>query len=246
MEKIAEQADTNTEKCLTLLSGATYGSCFIGMIHVLNTTSTEASETMYSIASSLQGKVSVGRWMASAKGEFGIDDSFSDDMKNLLSSQDISSHCTLVSIGCIPSIKSNNVKLAVMEFNNFDGKAAMENLERLQNATAADRDTVDTGAKTAKTGAQMVAMESSRIKAVLSGLAKIDDAQNKIIDINSLMTALEDYVNKALDGKVGVPINYYLKPVTKSQLAEMWVSKYFPGKYLSISGDDNPPAPAPK
>lgn len=244
MNQIAKQSDSPDEKCLTLLSGATYGSCFIGMVHVLNDTSTEASEKMYSIASSLQSEVSVGNWFSYAKGGFGIDDSFSNDMKSLLSSQNISSHCTLVSMGCIPSVKSNNVSLAVKEFNKFDGENAMKNLAALQTATAADKDTVDTAASAARTGGQMEAMKSSQIQAVLSGLSNIDDKQNKIIDINSLMTALEDYVDKALQGNIGVPINYYLKPITKSQLAEMWVSKYFPGKYLSISGDDNKPDPA--
>jgi hypothetical protein len=38
-----------------------------------------------------------------------------------------------------------------------------------------------------------------------------------------------------------VPINYYLKPITKAQLAQMWVAKYYPGKYLAISGDDSTP-----
>ncbi|MDY9927375.1 hypothetical protein [Methanosarcina sp.] len=246
IESIAKQADTKTENSLTLLSGATYGSCFIGMIHVLNTTDTRASEKMYSIAGSLQSQITYGSWFESAKGGFGIDSSFSEDIKNLLSSQSISSHCTLVSIGCIPSIKSNLVNLSVKQFSNFDGKTSMENLALLQQATATDKDTVDSAAEKARTGGQMMAMQNSKIKAVLSGLSDIDDKQNKIIDINSLMTALEDYVNKALEGKVGVPINYYLKPVAKSQLAEMWVSKYFPGKYISISGDDTPSTPTPK
>ena len=30
-------------------------------------------------------------------------------------------------------------------------------------------------------------------------------------------------------GDVGVPINYYLKPITAGQLAQMWVAKYLPG-----------------
>lgn len=59
--------------------------------------------------------------------------------------------------------------------------------------------------------------------------------KSKIIDINSLMTAFEDYVDKALKGSLGMPINYYLKPITKSQLAEMWVDKYFPNKFLKVN-----------
>ncbi|MDY9927379.1 hypothetical protein [Methanosarcina sp.] len=242
MEKIAEQANTKTENSLTLLSGATYGSCFIGMIHVLNTTNTRDSEEIYNVANGMQSQITCGEWLQNAKGGFGIDDSVLDDIKKLLSSQDISSHCTLVCMGCIPSIKSNSVKFAVKQFNDFDGGTDMKNVAVLQSATATRKDTVGSDAKKARTGGQFMEMQNSRTQAILKSLAKIDDGENKIIDINSLMNALDDYIAKASKSEksdIGVPINYFLKPITKSQLAEMWVSKYFPGKYLSISGDDS-------
>jgi hypothetical protein len=48
---------------------------------------------------------------------------------------------------------------------------------------------------------------------------------------------------RTLESCIGVPINYHLKPITRTQLAQMWVSKYYPNKYLDIQGDD---APRPK
>ncbi|TGO77754.1 hypothetical protein BELL_0092g00020 [Botrytis elliptica] len=59
------------------------------------------------------------------------------------------------------------------------------------------------------------------------------------------MTALEDYLKKAAEGTSGVPINYYLKDISKSMLAEMWVAKYYPGKYMAISYDDVAPSSGP-
>jgi hypothetical protein len=58
-----------------------------------------------------------------------------------------------------------------------------------------------------------------------------------MLDINSLMTAFTDFVSKA-STNVGVPINYYLKPITANQLAQMWISKYIPGEYVTSAGDD--------
>ena len=75
----------------------------------------------------------------------------------------------------------------------------------------------------------------------MTGLKDAQTEDNKILDINSLMTAFEDYVDKAIAGDIGVPITYYLKPITASQLAQMWVAKYFPGKYLTAAGDDTAP-----
>jgi hypothetical protein len=239
LAKIAAQSNTAEEKSLTLLSGATYGSCFIGMVHILNTTTTQSSESMYSIADSLQTQFAVGGWFAKESGGFGIDSSFSNDAKNLLSSQNITSHCTLVTMGSIPSMKSNAVKMGVQQFSSFDGASSMTQLATLQNNTAGDKDTVDSAATAARTGQQMLAMQNSKIQGVLTGLSQIDDQANKILDINSMMDAMDDYIAKALDGKIGVPINYYLKPIPKSLLAEMWVAKYYPGRYLSIAGDDS-------
>ncbi|KAK3990397.1 hypothetical protein QBC44DRAFT_368925 [Cladorrhinum sp. PSN332] len=90
----------------------------------------------------------------------------------------------------------------------------------------------------ARTGGQMVSMKAGEVKAALSALAEIDDGANKIVDINSMMNALEDYLKKAADGSSGVPINYYLKDITKDMLAEMWVAKYYPDKYMTITYDD--------
>jgi hypothetical protein len=239
LTKIAAQANTKEEKALTLLSGATYGSCFIGMVHILNTTDTRSSETMYAIASKLQAQFKIGGWFESASGGFGINSSFANDAKNLLSSQNITSHCSLVTVGSIPSIKSNSVQMAVKGFTDDDGSKAMTMLQKIQNATATDQDSVDSSAAAARTGNQMIALKNSTVTAALGGLADIDKLQNQVIDTNSMMTALEDYVTKCLSGNIGAPINYYLKPISKSELAQMWVAKYYPGKFLSISGDDS-------
>ncbi len=240
MAQAAAQEDTKQEKALTLLSGATYGSCFVGMVHVLNTTDTTSTETMYSVAESIQGQFNVGSWFASESGGFGVDSSFSSDAKNLLSSQKISSHCTLIVMGSIPSIKSNQVLMAVKGFTDDDGAKSMAAVQKLQNATADDINTIDSSATAARTGAQMVSMQTSKVSAVLSGLSDIDNNNNKMIDTNSMMDALEDYINKCLAGNLGVPINYYTKPITKSQLAQMWLAKYYPNKYNKAgAGDDS-------
>ncbi|RAJ04232.1 hypothetical protein LX64_03112 [Chitinophaga skermanii] len=239
--KSINQGAKEGEDTITLLSGATYGSCFIGMVHILNTTSTTASEVMTSVAASLQTQFSVAAFIANVSGGFGVDSSFSDDAKNLLSKQNVTSHCSLVTMGSIPSIKSNTVALGVKQFANFDGAGAMNQLAALQNATAADKDTVDSSATAARTGQQMIALKNAQVKGVLSGLADIDDKSNKMLDINSMMDALDDYIQKALGNIIGVPLNYYLKPITKPQLAQMWVNKYYPNKYIAVSGDDSQP-----
>lgn len=246
--KIAKEANTKDEKSMTLLSGATYGSCFIGMVHVLNTTTTQASEAMYSLAGKVQSQFKAGGWFANETGGFGVESTFSNDTKNLLSMQNISAHCTLVAMGSIPSIKSNEVAMGVKGFADDDGAKSMAALAKLQNATAGANNSLDAAASAARTGGQFVTLQNAKIEATLSALATIDNQNNKLLDTNSMMDALDDYIQKALAGNLGVPINYYTKPITRSELAQLWVAKYYPGKFVVPAGDDDkptPPAPPP-
>lgn len=244
MARIAAGANKPDETVMRMISGATYGSCFIGMVHMLNTTTTLSSEVMYSVAESLQSQMKIGLWFADVSGGYGIDTSFSGDAKNLLSAQTVTSHCTLVTMGSIASIKSTEVANAVQTFAKFDGAESMQKLATLQNATASDKKSIEASAESARTGKQMIAMETAKLQGLLEGLANIDQRANKVLDTNSMMDALADYLQKALDGNIGVPINYYLKAISKSELAEMWTAKYYPGKFLAISGDDStPPGP---
>ncbi|KAL7893386.1 hypothetical protein HDV63DRAFT_387887 [Trichoderma sp. SZMC 28014] len=245
MIKIAEEiqspegADGKDKPSITLISGVSYGSSFVGMVHILRSSSTVASEKLKSIASKAQVQLEVGAFMNKFQGGFGVDASFSNDVKNLLSTQNVQSHVTMTCMGLIPTLKSNELEMGVKQFANFDPESSMKQIEAIQNATVADQATVDSAAAAARTGGEMVAMQGGQVKAALSALGDIAKESNKILDINSMMSALDDYIAKAATLTGGVPINYYLKPVTKDMLAEMWVSKYYPGEYMQIKGDDS-------
>jgi hypothetical protein len=239
--KIEATAETKEDKSFSILSGATYGSSFVGMVHILNTTKTDSSQSLESIAASLQETFNVGGWFMQVSGGFGVASSFSDSAKNLLSTQNIQSHCSLVTMGIIPSIKSNQVKMAVQQFANFSPDKEMESLATLQGATAGENDSVASAATAARTGQQMINLQNTKIAATLSGLAEIDDGNNKMIDINSMMDAMDDYINRCVEGgdNVGVPINYYLKPITQSIIARAWLAKYYPNDFNKAGNADD-------
>jgi hypothetical protein len=226
--KIAAQDSTDKEKSFSIISGVTYGSSFVGMVHVLNTTDTSVTENMSNVASTLQAQMEAGSWFENASGGFGVSDSFANDVKNLLSTQNITSHVTLISMGILPSIVAEDVQLAVQQFASFDPKSSMDALATVSEATASEQNSVTASAAAARTGGQLVAMQAATIKSVLSALQPLQDGSNKMLDINSMMTALQDFLTKASSGEAGVPINYYLKEITAAMLAEMWVAKYLP------------------
>lgn len=246
--KIEARAETKDEKSFAILSGATYGSSFVGMVHILNTTDTSSNQDMESVTASIQETFDVGGWFASETGGFGVNSSFSNSAKNLLSAQNIQAHCSAVTMGIIPSIKSNQVAVGVQGFANSDPAQDMQQLAVLQGATATETDSMAASADAARTGQQMITLQSAKITSALSGLSAIDEAANQIIDINSMMTAMDDYIQKCISGgdNVGVPINYFVKPITQSMVAQAWLAKYYPNKFNQAgSADDSKAAPAP-
>ncbi len=239
--KIEATSETKEDKSFDLLSGATYGSSFVGMVHILNTSETTSLQTMDSIATSMQETFDIGGWFAEETGGFGIATSFSNSAKNLLSTQNIQSHCSLVTMGIIPSIKSNTVKVGVQGFSDFSPAKQMEELASLQGATSTENNTISSSADAARTGQQMIGLKNAVIKSTLSGLASIDEDANNIIDTNSMMTAMDDYIQKCIEGgdNLGVPINYYLKPITQSMIARSWLEKYYPNRFNQAGAADD-------
>lgn len=244
MRQIAENDGTTAEKSFNIISGSTLGSSFVGMVHVLKTEDTTTSQEDDSRASDIKSKLSLGTAIASLKGGFGVDKNFAQDVKRLLSSQNINSHITLITAGYIPTIMANQVLLGVKQFANFDPSDMMTSLAKLSDFTSADRSSLQQAATAARTKGEFVALKTANIESVMTSLSKLDDGQNSMFDISSMVVAFEDYVKTASaatpEASIGVPINYYLKPITRTQLAEMWVSKYYPNKYIDIQGDDTP------
>ncbi|KAH7304184.1 hypothetical protein B0I35DRAFT_484660 [Stachybotrys elegans] len=230
MMKIAMSESQEDKQKFSIISGTTFGSSFVGMVHILRTTSTSSSQSLEAAAVSMQKSMETGAWFARAQGKVGVDAKFAGDVKNLLRQQNVSSHVTVLTMGVIPSMVASDVKIAVEGFTNFDPKANMEAVAAMQNANTDQQASVASMAEASRSNAQSAEMRGKDIQASLSALAEIEETKNKVLDVNSMMTALDDYLRKAAEGNAGVSINYYLKDIDQMMLAQMWVSKYYPGR----------------
>lgn len=243
MVKAIEDQDAkghdDSDKVLSLLSGQTIGSSFIGMIHVLQVESTESNQSSSAVSAKVQSEMEWGGFFASGKGSFGLDDSFSDNIKNMLSNSDLTSHCSLVTMGIIPTLKSNNVKTSISQLKP-DASDVMKQLSAIQGATDTDVESVSSEAGKAKAGQQFITLNNSYISEVVSNLSTVDNNNNKVIDVNSLMTAFDDYVQKAQEGNSGVPINFFVRHIDKPMICKAWLKKFSPQDNWQLSsGDDN-------
>jgi len=229
---------TDKNKLLSLLSGQTIGSSFVGMVHVLQTESTENSSKTSSSSSALATQMDWGGFFASASGRFGVDASFSDNIKSLLSHTNLTSHCSLVTMGIIPSLKASTVQTAVKQLNP-DPREVMKQLSAIQSATDSDVNTMSSEADKAKVGSQFMQLQSNYIEKVVGKLDESDKKSNKIIDTNSLMTAFDSYVTQAKQGNSGVPINFFVRHIDKPMIAKAWLKKFSPlDNWQLSSGDD--------
>lgn len=227
---------------MSILSGVTCGSSFVGMVHVLKQDSTgNSGPSLSAIAAGLQERFKVGSWFEESSGGFGVDPSFSNDIKNLLSAQRITSHINLVIMGVVPSIRSNLVEMGVKTFAETDPAKIAASLSALANTTSAENNTVDQAAAAAKTGARAIAMQSASIQSVMTGLGKIDQAGNQVMDINTMMNAFEDYLEEVKKGDAGVPITFQIKNISRKELAQLWLNKYYPQNSTGTAKDGAQP-----
>jgi hypothetical protein len=133
IQQIAAEEGTSRELSFSILSGATFGSSFVGMVHVLRNEETLTDQKMESVARSLQTSAQAGNWFSSQSGGFGLDSTFANDIKNMLSTSNITSHVSLLTMGFIPTIKSSAVAQGVKEFADFSPDKMMEKLATLAN-----------------------------------------------------------------------------------------------------------------
>ena len=239
---IVADAGKPEEPSINIISGATYGSSFIGMVHVLRSEDTSSFQSMEAEAGSLQASFNYELGLAGASGQIGVDKNVADDIKRLFSGQEVNVHVSVITMGVISGLKTNLVAATVKSFANIDPKKSMEALAKLATANAADKSTAQSAANAARTGQLMASMQSATVESVLSKLADLKGEDIKVMDVNSLMEAFDNYIGGINKGECkGVPINYFVKPLTRSQLALMWISKYFPGEFDARAGDDSEP-----
>jgi len=218
---------------LYILSGATYGSSFVGMVTFVDSSTTRSSQRIQSSAYQFKAQLEVNRWYNYMVGG-GYNRTSSNDFKSLMSDASINCHFNMYCNGLIPTIASNVVEFGVKQFAGFDAAEMGQKLATLSNSTT-EAATIEQGASEGRTQGQMGSMQAQTIESVMSGLEDMKTNQDKILNVNTMMTALENYAQMAVEGGIGVPINYLIKPLNKKKLVLLWMKKFYPSL---LWGDD--------
>lgn len=213
-------ADSNN---LTLLTGANYGSSFIGMVHMVNNEMTGTGLGAEQ-EEAVQDQMRMGGWLKAATGGFGVDESVLENVRKLLSTQNVSTHVNLIVLGSVPSLASSQLRMGVTTLLDDSQRAAAG----VQGRSYDSHQTVSSMADNSLKGGQQVAMQSGLMQSVIQGLGAIDHGTNKIVDLNTLMNAFDNYITQVSDVQsVGIPISFFFKKISKAHIARLWLDKYF-------------------
>lgn len=222
----AQDGAQNDVDALHLVTGACYGSSFVGMVHIINNRNGMSAD-MDKIKDQLDKTLGIGGWLQNAIGGIGVDESALNEVKAFLSTQSVSAHIGLVVMGAVPTIKSNNLQLTVKNLAQFD-PAIVTAVESKTASAVPTKGTADSKAGISIESKRLVEIQNARTANMMKTLGAIDNSQNKAFDISTLMSAFENYIEAISANKqnVGVPINYYLKKITKPEIVKLWQNKY--------------------
>ena len=181
IRNVSASGSDDQKKFLSLLSGKTVGSSFVGMVHVLNAETSHSNQSSHATSLQAASQFEWGGFFASGKGQFGVDKDFSNNVKNLLSTADLTSHCSLITMGAIPTIKANEIAQTIKELKD-DPQEVMGQLAAIQGATDSDMKTMGSEAAKSRTGQQFMSLNSNYIKSSVSAVSEHQDSVNKIIE----------------------------------------------------------------
>lgn len=213
-------ADANN---LTLLTGANYGSSFIGMVHMVNN---EMAGTGLAAdqEEAMQEQLRMGGWLKAATGGFGVDESVLENVRKLLSTQNVTTHVNLIVLGSVPSLASSQLRMGVATLLDDPQRGSSS----AHGQSFEPRQTASSMADSSLRGGQQAAVQSGLMQSVIQGLGTIDHGSNKVVDLNTLMNAFDNYITQVSDTKsVGIPISFFFKKISKAHIAQLWLDKYF-------------------
>jgi hypothetical protein len=164
-----------------------------------------------------------------------------NEVKRMLSTQSVSAHVSVIVMGAVPSIASSQLKQGIKQLLQPDAEKMNGLLTTLSQSTTSGSETIDSGADNAKTGKRLLQLQNTTMQSVMRSLGDIDHGTNKVLDINSLMTAFENYLQAitARDGSAGVPIHFYVKHLSRRQLIQTWMEKYHTQNGAPVSEQKN-------
>lgn len=102
-------ATASDEHILQVVSAATYGSCCIGLIHLIDAPDNQTSDSMYAVAEVLHGQFEMGGSFSEEPDGWGVDAGVATEAMSFLKSSRLHSLCSTLTLGATPQPKLANL-----------------------------------------------------------------------------------------------------------------------------------------
>mmetsp|Transcript_25330 Transcript_25330/g.38410 ORF Transcript_25330/g.38410 Transcript_25330/m.38410 type:complete len:508 (-) Transcript_25330:271-1794(-) len=251
---LLKYANSKDEKAFNVLTGATYGSSFVGLAHFLEEVGDPnktkggdggdgdgggVGETMAKV---LQEEATKELMLQEVSGKFGVSDEFTSTTRNMVNRSTISAHCSLICMGAVPDISPSTVQTFAM---SQAGSSTTEVMTKLNAINQGGKDPGGAGQEGAgaQLGQQFIEMEKAQMQASIDAMKGSDTpATIKVLDLDSLLTCFTNYLNivSGKDGASttggGAPINFYTRRIDKKAVAKAYITQFYPNGFLNPSG----------
>jgi len=224
------------------------GSAFVGLIHIVQKASTETFTSTDAAAESLNVKRQAT--VLATFTNFGLDISneVADRISALGSAANFDLRFDMVTMGYIPTIKSNVLTQVIQQFKTFDPEnmSVVKNGYQLNDLPPETRVILNANQEQVDKRKNM----ASVISATIAAVAKTD-RPFRTLDANTFMIAFDDFVQGIKTQKgVGAPVGLNLKVFSKYDVEYETAKKYFPNNpffFPPLAGAqvENPPQPQP-
>lgn len=229
-EALSRDEGGKNKKVINLLTGCSRSSSFVGYCNILKTETSKTAEESESFASSFSEHVRRESFTKNLSGQTARSNSRSSSSSSAFSSSTFETSCSISCQGIIPSIVANE-SVQIVHGLAPGPAAIMGQMAAISDASTASTQAAGdmaAGASDAANGARFLELNSDHLRNSVDTLAEKAQQKNKTVDLVTMMTAFEDYVAQAKEGNCGVPTNYFIKQLTKADVAKVYARKFYP------------------
>jgi len=215
MAKLATQTRGDAvEKSLTLLTGVSYGSSFVGMIHLVRNKMSPSGLSDAEIAAMVD-RLRVGTVINGETGGLGAEQSVLEEVRQMISDQGFTAHVSILVNGALTTPVSSHLDKLIDKTVKLPMSMPVGGMLQFVGAAHAE------AARAAQAATQSATGQVSGLAATLSSVDKNNGAT---IDLSTLLSAFDNYLNAIVkDDSVGAPIGFYVKRINAAQIAREWV-----------------------
>mmetsp|Transcript_28225 Transcript_28225/g.43075 ORF Transcript_28225/g.43075 Transcript_28225/m.43075 type:complete len:518 (+) Transcript_28225:64-1617(+) len=227
---LSQDEGKKDKKVINLLSGASRSSSFVGYANILKTDSSKTDTESESLASAASERIKKDMFVSNMQGQTSSNNQSSSSRNDAFSSATLETSCSLSCMGCIPSIVANEQMTAIKGLDP-DPSVITNQMASIAEATGAgikNASDMNAGAGEAANAQKFMTLDSNHLKTSVQMLGEESSLKNKVIDMETMMTAFEDYVKKAQEGNCGIPTSYFIKQLDKAEIAKIYARQFYP------------------